>query len=45
MALNHRIALLSNLLLDYIIGGGSNTSTVAMRVEGGNEKGTQCLGL
>jgi hypothetical protein len=24
---------------------GSNTSTVALRVVGGGEKGTQCLGL
>jgi hypothetical protein len=24
---------------------GSNTSTVALRVVGGDEKGTQCLGL
>jgi hypothetical protein len=24
---------------------GSNTSTVALRVVGGNEKGTQCLGI
>jgi hypothetical protein len=26
-------------------GGGSNTSTVSLRVVGGDEKGTQCLGL
>jgi hypothetical protein len=24
---------------------GSNTSTVALRVVGGDEKGTQCLGV
>jgi hypothetical protein len=24
---------------------GSNTSTVALRVVGGDEKGTQCLGI
>jgi hypothetical protein len=24
---------------------GSNTSTIALRIVGGNEKGTQCLGV
>jgi hypothetical protein len=24
---------------------GSNTATVALRIEGGDEKGTQCLGV
>jgi hypothetical protein len=28
----------------WLVEAGSNTSTVALRVVGGDEKGTQCLG-
>jgi hypothetical protein len=38
----------SMLPLSYkgkVVEAGSNTSTVALRVVGGDEKGTQCLGV
>jgi hypothetical protein len=34
-----------SLVFDPCVETGSNTSTVALRVVGGDEKGTQCLGV
>jgi hypothetical protein len=34
-----------NSVFNCRVEAGSNTSTVALRVVGGDEKGTQCLGL
>jgi hypothetical protein len=33
------------LQLEYLVEAGSNTSAVALRVVGGDEKGTHCLGV
>jgi hypothetical protein len=38
-------SLLGTKIHESCVEAGSNTSTVALRVVGGSEKGTQCLGV
>jgi hypothetical protein len=42
---SYKLIMLTAVILQSCVEAGSNTSTVALRVLGGNERGTQCLGV